>query len=237
MKRVFYLLILGFALINLNFLCPIYYLDLEGYSDIPSGPITLQELQNFNPENVKDLKGNGMPLIKYESLRFYKKLQFDSSYSYVDYIPAQDKAKAQRFLDSMSKEMQLGDSILMYIQYTEDVRSIDYEGYYYFGDRYESRQVYVVKTETIASLMRKGNSFISTYPNPTADKFVLQCDAPESIEASFFVLDQMGRKIIESDIEDIRQSTEISLEAYSPGAYVVYLIIDGEFFTKKIVKS
>jgi hypothetical protein len=85
--------------------------------------------------------------------------------------------------------------------------------------------------------MRQGNGFISTYPNPTTDKFILQCDAPEPIEASYFVLDQMGRKILKNDIADIRQSTEIDLDEFSSGAYTIYLIIDGEFFIKKVIKS
>ena len=144
MKRVFYLLILGYALINLNFLCPIYSVPLEGYSDIPTGPITLQELHDFNPENIKDLKGNGMPTMHFRRMHFYVKHQFDSVYCYVDYLHNKFPEKTAHFLDSMSSELQIGDSIMLILLY-DKINPSNGEHFSYYMS-YESVQKYTVKT-------------------------------------------------------------------------------------------
>ncbi|PCJ66865.1 MAG: hypothetical protein COA58_05280 [Bacteroidetes bacterium] len=237
MKKAFYFLLIPFAVINLNLFCPVFYQHLEGYADIPSGPITLQELHDFNPNNVRDLKGNGMPFVSFSSMEFLVKKQFDSTFSHIGYLNGRDEQGIVQLLDSMSKELTIGDSVLIDLNFYKPNRRTPSEFLYYFGNYYESKQIYVVKTETIASLMRKGNSFISTYPNPASQEFTLQCEVPEQIEASYFILDQMGRKVQENHISDIRQATKIKLEGYTPGAYLLYLVIDGEFFTKKIIKT
>ena len=134
-----------------------------------------------------------------------------------------------------------------YILHPENLKigdSISLDNYYYaksfgkkYGRYYEKQQKYGVKSQNIAELIRKGSSFITTFPNPVMDKLNIHCDVSNLIEANYMLLDQAGRKVFENDISDIRTPTVLSTASYTPGVYYLYLIVDGELFTKKIVKS
>ncbi|MFT6004725.1 MAG: hypothetical protein ACI8UQ_001865, partial [Bacteroidia bacterium] len=54
MKRTLHLIALLIVGTYITIACIRRYLPLLGYSDIPSGPITLLELEEFNFKDVKD---------------------------------------------------------------------------------------------------------------------------------------------------------------------------------------
>ncbi|MFT5056314.1 MAG: hypothetical protein ACI80H_001026 [Pseudoalteromonas distincta] len=233
MKRTLHLIALLIVGTYITIACIRRYLPLLGYSDIPSGPITLLELEEFNFKDVKDYKKNGMPDMEFQYTYVSVKKQFDSSFTYVNTLNPYRTSGAS-FSDRMKEiasDLKIGDSISL-------------DNYYYaksfgkkYGRYYEKQQKYGVKSQNIAELIRKGSSFITTFPNPVMDKLNIHCDVSNLIEAKYMLLDQAGRKVFENDISDIRTPTVLSTASYTTGVYYLYLIVDGELFTKKIVKS
>ncbi|HAV25433.1 MAG TPA: hypothetical protein DCX01_04570 [Bacteroidetes bacterium] len=213
--------------------CFITYHHLQGYSYIPSGPITLLELENFNFKDIKDNKGNGIPDMEFQYTSVSIKKQFDSSFTYVRTLNPFRTAGASFTdrLNEITQELTIGDSITLHNFYFHKNTGSYYE------NNYEKQQKYGVKSQNIAELIRKGSSFITTFPNPVMDKLNIHCDVSNLIEAKYMLLDQAGRKVFENDISDIRTPTVLSTASYTTGVYYLYLIIDGELFTKKIVKS
>ncbi|MFT5348610.1 MAG: hypothetical protein ACI9M3_001650 [Bacteroidia bacterium] len=233
MKRTLHLIALLIVGTYITIACIRRYLPLLGYSDIPSGPITQLELEEFNFKDVKDYKKNGMPDMEFQYTYVSVKKQFDSSFTYVNTLNPYRTSGAS-FSDRMKEiasDLKIGDSISL-------------DNYYYaksfgkkYGRYYEKQQKYGVKSQNIAELIRKGSSFITTFPNPVMDKLNIHCDVSNLIEAKYMLLDQAGRKVFENDISDIRTPTVLSTASYTTGVYYLYLIVDGELFTKKIVKS
>lgn len=232
MKRVFYLFSIILLATIITTACIRTYHTLAGYSHLPSGPITLLEIEEFNFNNIKDYAENGIPDMAFQYTRVYIKKQFDSAYTYVNTLnPYRETGMsfAER-LSSLTQDIDIGDSISFDNYYYGTSESKKYARYFH------KEQKYGVKSQNIAELIRKGNAFISTYPNPTIDKVKIQCDVANPIEAKYMLIDAAGRLVLEEIVADIREPKILNTTTYTAGVYYFYMVVDGELFTKKIIK-
>ena len=69
-------------------------------------------------------------------------------------------------------------------------------------------------------------------PNPTKGSFVVDMPSAQGRKASMVIHDLFGRVMLESDYT---MGDAIDLTSYASGMYMVYLVLDGEFNSMKLL--
>lgn len=83
------------------------------------------------------------------------------------------------------------------------------------------------------------DSAIRIYPNPSADKMVLEIELPRSGHFPLRIIDPLGRVLFAHNyfINSGWQRIEINLEGLPVGDYILAFEIDGQFWYEKIIKT
>ncbi|PCJ66866.1 MAG: hypothetical protein COA58_05285 [Bacteroidetes bacterium] len=203
---------------------------IDGYTYLPSGPITHNEVIEYNANIVKDHSHNSIIGLKQKVLVMFVKKRGEKDFSRYRLYRNQDNGLL--LMDTLAQELAIDDSLMVSITYapTSDFKGTtrDY--------RYQTVMKYAVKTETIAALIRKGEELITIFPNPCINETIVKLDVSEKLTASYYVLDGFGRTIKDGKLQDIREEIHIDLKDHPSTTYVFYILIDTEIFKKKIVK-
>ena len=77
-------------------------------------------------------------------------------------------------------------------------------------------------------------SGFSMYPNPASNLVTISLDDP-SENSSITIYDQLGRIVLNKDIENESDEVPLSLDELNKGVYYVYLISNSMKFTKKLI--
>ena len=72
------------------------------------------------------------------------------------------------------------------------------------------------------------------YPNPASKFVTISLDDP-SENSSITIYDQLGRIVLNKDIENESDGVPLSLDEFNKGVYYVYLISNSMKFTKKLI--
>jgi hypothetical protein len=72
------------------------------------------------------------------------------------------------------------------------------------------------------------------YPNPASTLVTILLDDP-SENSSITIYDQLGRIVLNKDIENESDEVPLSLDELNKGVYYVYLISNSMKFTKKLI--
>ena len=209
--------------------------QISGYTYLPSGPITHTELSEFSAQLIKDEKGNGRAGLNSLNLDIRIKKSGEKSYRYYKSVPVNsENVSVRSVMDTLCLNLALNDSVAIWVDYTvDDNDALKEQGFFYV----QTVMKYGVKSETMAHLIRKGESLITLYPNPCINKSIVVLDVNEKMAANYYLLDGMGSQILDGDIYDIREEILLDLTGKPSGTYIFYLWIEKELFTKIVVKE
>jgi len=77
-------------------------------------------------------------------------------------------------------------------------------------------------------------SGFSMYPNPASNVVHISLD-DSSENSSIIIYDQLGRSVLNKDVENVRDEVQLSLNALNKGVYYVQVISERTKFTKKLI--
>jgi hypothetical protein len=77
-------------------------------------------------------------------------------------------------------------------------------------------------------------SGFSMYPNPASNIVHISLD-DSSENSSIIIYDQLGRSVLNKDVENVRDEVQLSLNELNKGVYYVQVISDRVKFTKKLI--
>jgi len=207
--------------------------ELEGYTYLPNGPITFNELKEYDYSQVKDHKNNSIVGLAKAGFSIEVKEKGKKAFRHFMYINTYEEADVRHAFDSLSQAIHIDDTFAIKAYFK---RTTDYTGEKKWSYMFQTYTKYAIKTETIAALIRKGEDLITVYPNPCRTETSIKLDVSEELTATYFVLDGFGRKIMDGKLQDIRQEIPIDLKDEPSGTFVFYITIDTEIFSKKIIK-
>jgi|GEM_PF-5119102 len=239
----------------LSISCYTVYHIPDHYSDLPDGPITKSELEQFDAYEVRDTFGDlsdkyvptGFYIsIKKRNTNEYKRFFYSNSGrdKYVLQAAKNRIAHLHSVLHDSTSHFNIGDTLSVTIYYTEKETYEKWEDEaktdrftYYLLSRMRVTHRYTIEDESLVELKRERDRRFKVYPSPAIDNVTVRVDVSKSNPGKIVLLDNTGKMLEESESYDVTQPTKIKLNPYPSGTYYVQVTFKGENFFKKIIKN
>lgn len=244
---------IGFASISW---CGITYRIKDHYSYLPSGEITLSELEAYDAFKVRDTFH--LPSDKYVPVNFHLALKKkgDTVWNHFNVWRkvVVSRAKGYRlkspiapitYLHSICHDSShlfgLGDSIKLHVYYERrEYLRANLEEYplspYYRGSAAKTH-VYRIADESLVQLKRERERRFQVYPSPTRENVNVRLKLSETNPGTIALLNTRGQILQENESFDVTQPTKFQLEPYPSGTYYIQVTFKGERFIRKIIKN
>ena len=246
--RPFLLAALSVLLVYTPSACPIYYVTLAAYVQLPGYNFTTGELEKLNLSDIKDTSHQA--IVDKEISSFYaefsrvgdvERTRVGYSYNYESDENLSVQESYKKMADTLLPKLNLGDTVFVkyYVQNSSDKnRSIEEKFFYGGFERFLIVKTYVISSQAVVDLKRSSEGAgMVAYPSPAENEVSVKFDVKEPIAGHITLTNSLGQIIAETDHENLMQPYTFKIAEEPAGTYFIRTQIDGEYFTKKFVKE
>ena len=222
------------------------YVTLLGYVQYQEVNVTSDELARLNLSDVKDTAGQAV--VDKTLSRFFVTIRrvTDVKTTYVgsgydnEQLGGVQKA-FEKMMDTLLPTLNLQDTVFINFELYKNNRkpiSTDEEFFFYSFRDYRIEQQFVISSQAVVDLKRTpfGAGMVA-YPSPATDEVSVKFEVKEPIEGRLILSNSLGQVIQEVDHKNLMKPYRFDIKDQKPGAYFVRALIDGEYFTQKIIKE
>ncbi len=222
--------------------CPIYYVYLSAYVQYDGDYVTKSELKKLNFNDIKDTSHVAIidKSIYDFSITTKGVGRLTSNYYRPNYelkLAAVDQFKGM--MDTILPNLNLSDTVWVVFSLNNTKKQMLEEEFFYnaFG-LYKINQRFIISSQAVVDLKRSGpESGMVVYPSPATDNVSVRFDVKEPIEGHITITNALGQIVIEQNQPNLMNVSHFDLKGQKSGSYFVRARIDGEYFTRKIIKE
>lgn len=221
------------------------YVTLLGYVQYPDVNVTSDELARLNLSDVKDTVGQAIVDKTIDVFYVRIKRVSDVKTTYVGYsydnntVGGLQKAY-EKMMDTLLPKLNLQDTVFISFDlYQKNRRVRTEEDFFYNSFRdYRIYQHFVISSQAVVDLKRTpfGAGMVA-YPSPATDDVSVKFEVKEPIEGHLILSNSLGQVIQEVDHKNLMKPYQFDIKDQKPGTYFIRALVDGEYFTQKIIKE